>query len=90
LIKYFVVPEAQNYEPFAAKKLVAREVVSSLLRVLSTINLNDESWTQARKVCEIGTNWMLSSEAATELLPTQVSPEELLSIGKSMPQLSRS
>jgi hypothetical protein len=66
---------------------IARFIVGRLLRVLSTINLNDDARIDACEVRDVGIDRKLAMESATKLLLAQALPKMTFGISESIPQL---
>ena len=91
LQKYLIVPEAQDAKSLRFNQTVALLIVPDVLRVLSSIELDDDLRFEARKVGDEPGNRHLSPEpVAGELFATQMLPKVALSIGRLVAQPTRS
>ena len=70
-----VIPEPQHAKAAFAKVVVPCPVVSKLLRVLATVELDHHSLGQAREVRNVRADGVLPAElVAAQLAPTKVVP----------------
>ena len=91
LQKYLIVPEAQDAKSLRFNQTVALLIVPDVLRVLSSIELDDDLRFEARKVGDEPGNRHLSPEpVAGELFGAQMLPKVALSIGRLVAQPTRS
>lgn len=72
--QHFMIPESQHTESTLCQVGVPLRVVRFGLRVLTSVEFDDQARLQAREVSDIGTDRMLSAETVT----AQCSSSEML------------
>ena len=78
----FVVPEPQHGVPRITEKLTSTVVTNRLIRMLRTIELNDQLRFKANKICKKRSDGMLSSKLKSfHLVAAQTRPKLFFSLG---------
>jgi hypothetical protein len=75
---HFEVPESQHPTSIRPKERAAAFVLPFLLRVLRTIDFNNQGRFKAYEVDEVGANWVLPAELETIELPLAQPRPQLL------------
>ena len=68
-LQHFVIPEANHAKPAAGKILRPLDVVQKIVRVLTAVNFDDKSRTNAYEVDDIATDRLPSSEPMISKMP---------------------
>ncbi len=70
------IPESQDAQTFRSQIGVATRIVCRLLDMLTPVELDDDTGTQAHEVADVRTNRVLPPELEViQLSPTQMPPE---------------
>ena len=86
----FVVPKSDDTEPLLLKKCRSRRIPGGLDRVLTAVNLDDQSPLHAGKINHVWRQGMLPPELATGQLPiTQRTPLQAFRIGHAAAKIAR-
>ena len=81
-----MVPEPQHAISRIAQKPVSTFVARQFVRVLRTIDLDNQLRLRAKEICEEWTDWMLTAELESiELAAAQARPESMLPFGLFTP-----
>lgn len=77
-----MIPKAQYPVPLSLKICSAFCIVSGLLRMLSTVKLDDQFTFSAEKICDVRPDWRLTPKLeAVELAAAQLRPQLPLCVG---------
>jgi hypothetical protein len=81
-LKHFVIPESDDAKPTACQKLRAFEIIEQTFRMLSAIELDDESRSHAYEVRDVSANRYLPPKSiATQAPMPQVIPKATFRVG---------
>ena len=82
LLQRLMVPEPNHAKSRSREISSALQIMEKIIRVLPTVQLDDQARTDANKVYDVSTNRLLSTEAVVaEMSIAQVTPETTFGVG---------